>query len=197
MVVLLGLGGLVIADQGLDFFVFLVGEDADHGHHAHHAGAPVGGEAMGFGFPDAFRIVHGHFHESILREAGDGVGVFGDGGVMDVLDAEVAGKSLHLAEGFGVAGVGGLNLTVAEQVHHAVHHVMGKVAVDHPVAGIFGFELDDFGLRDANENGVGGIPGGFGSAAAFGAGDDELVAVEVNWMVVHAEIDEAGTAATA
>ena len=111
--VFLWFGGLVVADQGLDFFVFLVGEDADHGHHAHHASAPVGGKAMGFGLRNAFRIVHSHFHEGILRKAGHGVGVFGDGGVMDVLDAEVVGKCLHLTEGFGVGGVGGLDLTIA------------------------------------------------------------------------------------
>src|SRR6266481_6947835 len=74
---------------------------------------------------------------------------------------------------------------------------MGKMAVDHPVAGIFGFELDDFGLRDADENRVRGIPGGFGSAAAFGAGDDELIAVEMNGMVIHTEIDEAEADAAA
>src|SRR5246127_2105667 len=74
---------------------------------------------------------------------------------------------------------------------------MGKMAVDHPVAGIFGFELDDFGLRDADENRVGGIPGGFGSAAAFGAGDDELVAMEMDGVVIHAKVDEAETDAAA
>src|SRR5271155_3893668 len=29
------------ADETLDFVVFGVGEDADHGHHAHHTGAPI------------------------------------------------------------------------------------------------------------------------------------------------------------
>src|SRR6266436_10258325 len=74
---------------------------------------------------------------------------------------------------------------------------MGKVTVNHPVAGIFGFELDDFGLCDADEDRVGGIPGGFGSAAAFGARDDELVAVEMDGVVIHAEVDEAETDAAA
>jgi len=36
-----------------------------------------------------------------------------------------------------------------------------------------------------------------GSAAAFGAGDDELVAVEMNGMVIHAEVDETETDAAA
>jgi len=81
-----------------------VGEDADHGHHAHHPGAPVGGEAAGFRLRDALGVVHGHFHEGVLREAGDGVGVFGDGGMVDVLDADVASERFHLTEGFGVGG---------------------------------------------------------------------------------------------
>jgi len=179
----------------LDFFELFVGEDPDHGHHAHHAGAPVGREAVGFGFGNGG--VHGHFHEGVLRKAGDGVGIFGDRGVMDVFDADVAGERFHLAEGFGVCGIGGLDLAITKQVHHAVHHVVGKMAVDHPVAGIFRFELDDFGLGDPDENGVGGIPGGFGSAAAFRAGDDELVAVEMDGVMIHAEVDEAETDAAA
>src|ERR1700739_368527 len=110
--------------------------------------------------------------------------------MVDMLYADVASERFHLAEGFGVGGVGSLDLAVAEQVHHAVHHVVGKMAVDHPVAWIFGFELDDFGLRYADEDRVGGIPGGLGSAAAFGAGDDELVPVEMDGMVIHPEVDE-------
>jgi len=189
-VVLLGVGGLVVADQGLNFFEFLVGEDADHGHHAHHACAPVGGEAVGFGLGDTLGVVHGHFHEGVLRKAGDGVGIFGDGGVVHVFDPDVAGERFHLAEGLCIGGVRGLDLAIAEQVHHAVHHVMRKMAVNHPVAGIFGFELDDFGLCDADEDSIGGVPGGFGGAAAFRTGDHELVAVKMNGVVIHAKVDE-------
>jgi len=112
MVVTFGFVSLGSAEQGLDFVVLGVGEDADHGHHAHHAGAPVGWEAVGLGFAHTFGVVHGHFHERVLWEAGNGVGVFGDGGMMHVLDADAVGEGLHLAEGARVSGVGGLDLTI-------------------------------------------------------------------------------------
>jgi len=47
-------------------------------------------------------------------------------------------------------------------------------------------------LRDAHEN-VWWDTGGFRSAAAFSAGDDELIAMKMNRVVIHAEIDEAET----
>src|SRR5271157_912986 len=69
--------------------------------------------------------------------------------------------------------------------------------MDHPRAGILGIELDNFSLGHTDEHGVGGIPGGSRCAATFGAGDDELISVEVNWVMIHSEIDEAETHATA
>jgi hypothetical protein len=63
--------------------------------------------------------------------------------------------------------------------------------VDHPCAGILGIEFDDARLRDADEHGVHWIPCGFGGAAAFRAGDHELVAVQMNRMVIHSEVDDA------
>ena len=69
--------------------------------------------------------------------------------------------------------------------------------MDHPRAGIFGIELDDFCLGHADEHSVGGIPGGFGGAPAFRASDDELISMEVDRMMIHAEIDEAETDAAA
>src|SRR5271170_6744385 len=65
------------------------------------------------------------------------------------------------------------------------------MAMNHPCTGILGIELYDFRLRYSDENGVGWVPGGFGCAAAFRAGDDELVAMQMDRMMIHAEIDEA------
>jgi len=184
----LGLG-FWIADEGLDFVVLVVGEDADHSHHAHHAGGPVGREAVGFRLGNGG--VHGHFHEGVLGKTGDGVGVIGDGRVMNVFDANVACQGFHLAESARIGGVGRLDLPIAKQVHHAIHHVVREVAVNHPGARIFGVELDDFRLSDTDQYGVCGIPGGFGSTATFGASDDELIAVKVDGVMIHAKIDEA------
>ena len=63
--------------------------------------------------------------------------------------------------------------------------------MNHPVAGIIGDELDGASLRDADQDGVVRSPGGLRLAAAFGAGDCELMAVHVDGVMVHAEIDEA------
>ena len=177
------------------FVVFVVGEDADQRHHAHHAGAPVGGEAVRFGLGDSF--VHAHFHEGVLGKAFYVVGVVGDGGVMHVLEADGVGERLHLAERFGICLIGGFDLAIAEQVHHVVHHVVREMAVEHPVAGIFGVELNYAGLGDADKDGVHRVPRGFGSAPAFGAGLHELVAVKVDRVMIHTHVDDAKADATA
>ena len=91
-----GLWLLLLLESG-DFVVLVVGQDADQGHHAHHFGGPVFWEAVGFGFGDDG--VHAHLHEGVLREAFYVVGVFGDGGVVDVLEADGFGERHHLAEG--------------------------------------------------------------------------------------------------
>ena len=41
-------------------------------------------------------------------------------------------QRLHLLQGGGFGLVRGHDLPVAEQVHHRIHHVVGKVAVNHP-----------------------------------------------------------------
>ena len=66
---------LLLLEAG-DFVELVVGKDADQGHHAHHFGGPVCGEAVGFGFGDD--RVHTHFHEGVLREAFYGFGVVCD-----------------------------------------------------------------------------------------------------------------------
>ena len=155
-------------------------------HRAHHAGAEVGvGEGAGGGGFGAG------------GEAGGVGGLFGGlagGGAFLPLAHVHAGHVVHpagLAHGGHGSGHG------SDLGGHLVHHVVGKVAVEHPVAGIVGDELDVAGLGDADEDGVAGPPGGFGDAAALGAGGVEGVAVDVHGVVVHAEVDEADADALA
>ena len=94
----------------------------------------------------------------------------------------------------GVAGDLAMDRVVhvgADHGDHLVHHVMGEVAMEHPVAEVLGDKLDVAGLGDADDDGIFGVPGGLRAAAGFGAGVEELIAVEVHGMVVHAHIDEA------
>ena len=107
-----------------------------------------------------------------------------------MLDADGASERLHLAERFGVGRVRGRNLPVPQQVHHAVHHVVRQMAVDHPRAGIFRFEFHYLRLRHSDEHCVRWIPGRFRRAAAFRARDYELMSMQVNRMMIHAEIDK-------
>jgi len=51
----------------------------------------------------------------------------------------------------------------------------GRWQWNHPVARILGFELDDFGLCDADENCVGRIPGDWGARPPS-------VPVMTNWL---------------
>ena len=148
-------------------------------------------------FRFVYGVIHAHFHEGILRKAGDAVGVFRDRRVMDVFEGDAFRERFHLAQSFCVGGIRGFDGAIAEEVHHVVHHVVRQVAMDHPGAGIFRVELDDTRLRYADENGVHGIPGGLWSAAAFGAGQDELIAVKVNGVVIHAHINDTETDAAA
>src|SRR5579864_6559010 len=64
------------------------------------------------------------------------------------------------------------------------------MAMEHPVAGIAGNEFHIAGLCDSNEDRVARPPRGLGLAASFRAGDDKLMAVKMDRMVVHAEVDE-------
>ena len=71
------------------------------------------------------------------------------------------------------------------------------MAVDHPIAGVVGYELYAAGLGYADEDGVSGPPSGFGDSSSFGAGDVEGVSVHVHWVMIHAEVDEADADAIA
>src|SRR6266478_9172096 len=65
------------------------------------------------------------------------------------------------------------------------------MAVQHPVAGIIGYELDVARLRYAHEHRVSRSPCRFGLAASFSPCNYELVPMQVDRMVVHTEVDQA------
>src|SRR5205823_8776272 len=60
-------------------------------------------------------------------------------------------------------------------------------------AWIVGFKLDHSGLRHSHQHSVSRIPGGFRAASALCSGDDELISMQMNWMVIHSQIYEAQT----
>src|SRR3989454_7557269 len=64
------------------------------------------------------------------------------------------------------------------------------MAMQHPVAGIAGHELHVAGLCDSDEDSISRTPRGLGLSSSFRAGDDKLMAVKMDRMVVHAEVDE-------
>ncbi len=74
---------------------------------------------------------------------------------------------------------------------HLVHHVVWQMAVQHPVAGIVGDELDVPRLGDPDEHRIAGPPRRLRDAAALGSGGVEGVPVDVHRMMIHAEVHEA------
>src|SRR6202041_1213780 len=153
VMMLLGVGWILWCGNGLvlleldDFVVLVVGENANERHHAHHFGGPVGGETVRFWF--CHDGVHAHFHERVLWKAFCVFGVVSDWRMVDMLEADRFRERHHLAQSLWISLRRRCDLTIAKQIHHAVHHVMGKMAVDHPRAGIFRVEFDDTRLRDA------------------------------------------------
>ena len=97
----------------------------------------------------------------------------------------------------GIAPRGHHARHAADSRGHLVHVVVRQVAVQHPVAGIVGDELDIARLRNADEHSVARPPRGFGNPAAFGAGDVEGLAVQMHRMMVHAKVHEADAHAAA
>src|SRR5437879_260321 len=67
--------------------------------------------------------------------------------------------------------------------NHLVHHMVGHVTVQHPVAWILRFELDIASLGDPQQHGVGRSPGHLGYTPSLTASHVELVAVEVNGVM--------------
>src|SRR5713226_1472761 len=65
------------------------------------------------------------------------------------------------------------------------------MAVQHPVAGIVCDKFDVARLRHTDEHRVPWAPGRFRLSPSFCSRDYKLVAVEVDRMVVHAEVDQA------
>src|SRR5260370_41300558 len=65
------------------------------------------------------------------------------------------------------------------------------MTVQHPVAGIAGNELHIAGLRHSYEYRVSRSPRGLRLSSSFSAGDHKLMAVKVDRMVVHSQIDKA------
>src|SRR5579859_1290440 len=73
---------------------------------------------------------------------------------------------------------------------HLIHHVVGQMTMQHPVARIVGHKLEVARLSDSDENGIAGIPRRFGNASSLGSGDCECVTVQMNRVMVHAKIHE-------
>src|SRR5712691_2182197 len=71
------------------------------------------------------------------------------------------------------------------------HHVVRKMAVQHPVAGIACNKRDIARLRYAHDYRVSRSPSRFGLAASFSPRNYELVPMKVDRMVVHPQIDKA------
>src|SRR5258708_36992148 len=65
------------------------------------------------------------------------------------------------------------------------------MAVQHPVARITGYELHVTRLGYSHEHGVSRSPCRFGLATSLRSRGHDLVAVEMDRMVVHAEVDQA------
>src|SRR5258708_1247629 len=65
------------------------------------------------------------------------------------------------------------------------------MAVQHPVARIICDKLDVARLRYTHEHRVSRTPCRFGLAASFRSRDHELMAVKMDRMVVHTEVDQA------
>src|ERR1700761_2744436 len=122
-------------------------EDADEGHHALHLGAPSGEQAsVRRGRNHGVHVHHAAFHEGVLREVGDAVGVGGDLGGIHLhvvhLHALHDGHCLaHLV--FGERAVGGGHVGVGSDAHAAakrgavvVAHRDDWGALQHPHAGV-------------------------------------------------------------
>src|SRR5882672_6712021 len=65
------------------------------------------------------------------------------------------------------------------------------MTVQHPVAGIVGYEFHVTRLGNSHEHRVSRSPCRFGLASSFRTCNYELVPMKVDRMVVHAEVDEA------
>src|SRR5260370_30851038 len=65
------------------------------------------------------------------------------------------------------------------------------MAVQHPIAGIVGDKFDVARLRYTHEHRVSRAPRRLRLSSSFCARDDKLMAMKMDRMVVHAEVDQA------
>ena len=79
---------------------------------------------------------------------------------------------------------------VWDVMSHGVHSVMRLVAVKGPVAGVVGNELDVARGAHRDEHGGFGPTGRFGYPAAIGGCDPEPVAVDMDRVLVNAQVAE-------
>ena len=61
----------------------------------------------------------------------------------------------------------------------------------HPITGIVGDELDIGGFGNSHENRILRAPSRLRLPSSFGTRDHKCVPVQVNWVMIHSEIDEA------
>ena len=67
---------------------------------------------------------------------------------------------------------------------------MRQMTMKMPIARIVRDELNVAGLRHAHEHGVRRLDGRRTYASALRSRHRELMAMQMNWMVIHTEIDE-------
>src|SRR5712691_10579345 len=68
---------------------------------------------------------------------------------------------------------------------------MWKMAMKHPVTGIVRYKLDIARLRHSYQDRISRTPRGLRLSSSFRAGHDKTVAMKMNGVVVHAEVDQA------
>ena len=73
---------------------------------------------------------------------------------------------------------------------HLVHHVVGKVTMEHPVAEAVGDEFDVACLCYPHQRRVASGPGRLLLARALAAGLPECEAVEMDRVMIHAQVDK-------
>ena len=162
--------------------------------HCRHGAAP------GFG------VIHsGHTGHRLLR-FGLGQGAVGPRHIACRADAEAAPQARSFVLGrraaFSQHAHGFLHApprpyALTESRHradvrsHLVHHVMGKMAVEHPIADSIGYEFDIPSLSDTNKRCIASGPDRLGLPRSLPPRLPKREPVEMNRMVIHAKVDHA------
>lgn len=71
---------------------------------------------------------------------------------------------------------------------HSVHRVVGLMTMQRPIARSIGDKLDVDSVANGNIDRGCEVLGGFWTPPSSIGGDSECIAVEVDWMAVHAEV---------